>query len=244
MSLFRKVLYVFGLFAVGAGLIIFSSPAVRAVENSDDSVKTETTTSSESEKDEQIESSRSRVRTEAVESAVVENRAKAEKEVASERKTRVQLDDDTRTQLCENRKETIQNKVRAYGAHANAYLDRLDGVDSKLKTYLLANTIEGLSLSAVDKTQETAAQKVVALEEIVGAATLDCSNPTDNATWLTQVRSAATEAKDALKAYRIELKKVVTAIGSAQQDTKQQESNGTSSETGDGTSADDAQQGF
>lgn len=243
MTVSRKIVYVFGLFAVGAGLIIFSPPAVQAVENDDDTTTTETTTSSESEKEEQIESSRSRVRSEAVESAVVENRAKAEKEVASERKTRVQLDDDTRMQLCENRKETIENKVRAYGEHANAYLDRLDGVYGKIEAYLATNPVDGVNLTDAEAAQLLAANKVLALQTIVGDANLDCSNLTDNATWLTQVRTAATEAKDALKTYRAELKKVVTAIGDTQEDASRKESDDASTEADDDASADNAQQG-
>lgn len=244
MTLSRKMLYVFGLFAFGAGLIVFSPPAVQAVENDDDTTKTEySTTSSKNEEDEKEDGSRSRVRTDVVESVVTENRAKAEKEVANERKTRVKLDDETRIQLCKDRKDTIENKVRAYGGHADAYLDRLDGVYEKLDTYLLVKPIDSANMTSADAAQLTAAEKVFALKSIVGDAELDCSNLTDNATWLTEVRGAATEAKDALKAYKAELKKVVAAIGSAQQDAEETKSDNTSTETGDDTNADDAQRG-
>ena len=222
MALFRKMLYAFGLLAFGLGLAFITPTIARALSVEENSTSTTTTKSNDSEADtDSTTSSRSRVNTEVVETTVQNIRQKAEKMVADERKTRVKLDDTAREQLCNNRKDAIENKVSAFGKAANAHLDRLDGVYNKLDAYLTAKPVSGVSLTAAKAAQVTAADKVAALQTVVGDGTVDCSNLTDNASWLTQVRTAASDARTALKAYRTELKKVVVAIQQAKQSTSQ-----------------------
>lgn len=220
MALFRKMLYACGLLAFGLGLVLVTPTIARAL-SIEENINTSTTTQSDSSDSDNTTNSRSRVSTEVVETTVQSIRQKAEKLVADERKTRVKLDDTTREQLCSTRKDAIQNKVSAFGKAANVHLDRLDSVYNKLDVYLTAHPTAGVALSAAQSAQTTAADKVAALQNVIGDATVDCSSLTDNASWLTQVRTAANDARDALKAYRTELKKVVVALQQAKQTTSQ-----------------------
>jgi len=221
MALFRKMLYASGLFAFGVGLVLVTPTIARALSVEENSTTTTTKSYDSDTTTNSRTSSRSRVNTEVVETTVQNIRQKAEKMVADERKTRVKLDDTAREQLCNNRKNAIENKVSAFGKAANVHLDRLDGVYNKLDAYLVAHPSAGVTLTAAKVAQMTAADKVAALQNVIGDATVDCSNLTDNASWLTQVRTAAGDTRDALKAYRTELKKVVTAIQQAKQSTSQ-----------------------
>ena len=217
MALFRKMLYASGLLAFGVGLMLVTPTIARALSIEENSTTTTTTKSNDSDTvtSSTTASSRSRVNTEVVETTVQNIRQKAEKLVADERKTRAKLDDNAREQLCNNRKNAIENKVSAFGKAANAHLDRLDGVYNKLDAYLITHPTTDVTLTAAKAAQTTAADKVAALQTVVGDATVDCSNLTDNAAWLTQVRTAASDARTALKAYRTELKKVVVALQQA-----------------------------
>lgn len=211
MTIPRKLLYLFGLIAVGVGVVI-ASPAVGAI-SSDENTQNNTTQSNDTETStENTENSLNHVNSEVVDRTVQNIRLKAEKKVADERKTRVQLDGDTREQLCDGRKTAIENKVSAFGKAAGDHLLRLDGVYGKLEVYMEANPVSGVDLAGAKAAQTTAASKVAALQSVIGDNTVDCTNLTDNASWLTQVRTAASDAKDALKAYRAELKKVVVSL--------------------------------
>lgn len=222
MVLSRKTACVFGLFVFA--IAVLSVGSAHAFSSTSNSTTTQITTSSETVlNDTGTVSSRTRVSSEYVEKVVAENRATAENEVKVERKTRTTIDDDTRQQLCENRKNAIENKIKAYSSHASDYLDRLDSAYGKLATYLTAHPLEGVDMTAATSAQTAAAAKVLALQQVIGEGALDCSHLTDNATWLTQIRTAAKDAKTALKAYRAELKKMVNII--VQKNTSDQADN-------------------
>ena len=219
MASSRKMLYVFGLLAYCVGLALLTTNAASAV-ITEETRKTTTTiqpTTTDGEAQEGDHSSKSRVSSEGVESTVQSLRQKAEKMVAEERKTRVTLDSSTREQLCTARKSAIETKLNTYSQTATSHLDRLDSAYTKLDTYLTTTPIAGIDLASAKRAQEDAAAKVVALEKIVGDGTVDCTNLTDNAAWLTQVRTAANDARTTLKTYRTELKAVVAAVQQAKQ---------------------------
>lgn len=231
MALSRKLLYGLGLLLFGSSFALVSPALVHAVSIQENINTSQTTQTDGDGATETSTSSRDQVNTQVVETTVQSIRQKAQKRVTEERKNRVKIDDNTREQLCQYRKNAIENKVAAFSSAANAHLDRLDGVYSKLDTYLAAHPVSGVDLAAAKTAQTTAAEKVTALQTVVGDGTVDCSNLTDNAAWLTQVRAAASEARDALKAYRAELKKVVVAVQQTPEKSSKDSSPTTDSDT-------------
>lgn len=220
MMISRKILYVSGLLAVSASAFAVSPAIVHALIVSDSttditvrsSVTTQTTSTTNDTDTQKTESSRSRANSDAVDSAVRSIQLKAEKDVANERKTRAKLDDDSREQLCNGRKSSIEDKVAVFSKSAEDHLVRFDTVYSNLDAYITAHSITSVNLTAAKSAQAAATDKAATLQTVVGDATVDCSNSTDVAAWLTQVRAAASDARDALKTYRTELKKVVVAL--------------------------------
>ena len=118
-----------------------------------------------------------------------------------------------RLKICENREKTINNKVNAFGGHAESYLNRLDGIFEKVQAYQTEQQlpvsnydelVQAVAGAQTDATTAVAALKVVAVN-------IDCSAD-DPAAGLSTVKEAAHEARDALKAYRTALKNLVKAM--------------------------------
>lgn len=137
---------------------------------------------------------------------------KARKDVTNERKSRASIDKEDRANLCKNRKNAIENKLNAYRKNADDHLSRLNNSYDTLDTYVKEHTLTGVSLTKAAEARQAAVAAVEALDIVVGDGTVDCDVYVDNATWLTEVKNAATDARDALKKYRLELKSVVVAI--------------------------------
>ncbi len=118
-----------------------------------------------------------------------------------------------RQKTCEHIQKAVNNKLSAFNNSADKYLTRLDDVFTKLQDYQSTNN---LSVSDYDSLVTTATEQqsaaTLAVQTLKDAGTtLDCTD-SDPATMLTAAKNAASDARDALKAYRTSLKDIVVAL--------------------------------
>jgi hypothetical protein len=133
-----------------------------------------------------------------------------------------------RQKVCENIQKAVNNKLKAFNNAADKHLQRLDGVFTKLKDYQSTNNVaaenyDALVATATEK-QTSATQAVQTLKDF--GAVLDCSSD-DPAASLQAVKTAAADARGALKDYRKSLKDIVVALAQAKgDDTTNSDDNG------------------
>lgn len=135
---------------------------------------------------------------------------RAEKALKKQRENRAVLSAENRKTVCENRQNAIENKVRAMGGAARANMLRLDTARKKLDAYISRNQPVGVNI-ATTNTAQTAAETAVASLEAVSGESMDCQ-ANDPAKWVYEVRAKAETAREALKAYRSELKAIVATL--------------------------------
>ena len=135
---------------------------------------------------------------------------RAEKALKKQRENRAVLSAENRKTVCENRQNAIENKVRSMGGAARANMLRLDTAREKLDAYILRNQPAGVN-SATTETAWKAAKDAVASLEAVSGTSINCE-ASDPAKWIYEVRVKAETAREALKAYRSELKAIVTTL--------------------------------
>jgi hypothetical protein len=118
-----------------------------------------------------------------------------------------------RVKTCEHIQKAVNNKLKAFNNHADKYLTRLNTLFTKVQDYQTANN---LSVANYDALVATATQKQTDATLAVDAlkslgTTIDCTS-SDPASMLASVKSGATDARDALKAYRSSLKDIFVAL--------------------------------
>lgn len=117
---------------------------------------------------------------------------------------------------CENRQNTIQNKLRAFGGSADKNLTRLNVVFDKIVNLKEVNSINVVNyealLSDVVVKQGEAKSAVTTLQTL--ADNVDCTN-SETAVRLSTVKTTTASARDALKAYKTSLKTLLSAISQA-----------------------------
>lgn len=152
---------------------------------------------------------------------------KAQSQVESARKNVQTQTQEKRKQLCENRKNAIDNKLNAFTAAADKHLARLNGAYTKLKDYQTKNNVSVSNydelISAADAKQQAATEAVAALKSVSGG--IDCSSA-DVAVQLKTVKEAAATARNALKAYRTSLHDILVALAQATKATVQEKTGG------------------
>ncbi|HET8670924.1 MAG TPA: hypothetical protein VFM05_09955 [Candidatus Saccharimonadales bacterium] len=124
--------------------------------------------------------------------------------------------DEERQAACEKRKSGLQQKVENLVSNSGKYLDRVDGVFSKvqeLKTDKNLN-VDGYDelVAAATASQTTATASVDALKNL--KPTIDCTSnmvPSDVATF----KAAAQQARTDLKTYKQDVKAVLVAVKQA-----------------------------
>lgn len=206
----RKLIFVVGILIALVGILSSSiGSRIALAVPADDSasersrnqiVHTETDTDSDSNTENRTEQSNK----------------KAEKDLLKQRENRAVLSAENRKTVCENRQNAIDNKVRAIGEAASANLIRLEAARDKMDVYLGNNPIEGISIDSLDITQARSnAQASVDEFNKLSGESLKCDD-TDPAQWISIVRDSAVKAREALKAYRSELKNTIDSIRQAQ----------------------------
>ncbi len=132
-----------------------------------------------------------------------------------------------RAKTCQNIQKAVNNKLKAFDAHADKYLARLNTLFTKVQAYQTTNSLpvanyDTLVASATQK-QADATLAVAALKSM--GATIDCS-ASDPAAMLSGAKAGAAAARDALKEYRKSLKSIVVALVQADKaDTTKTEDN-------------------
>jgi hypothetical protein len=143
-------------------------------------------------------------------------KGEARRELAKLREGKTEKSQAKLQKVCENRQNAVNHKVTAFGNAAQKHLERLDSVFTKLQAFqadknLSVDNYQALVDDATAK-QAAATSAVAALKTV--AVDIDCTS-TDPASSLTVVKTAAKEARDALKAYRKALKEIVVAFAQA-----------------------------
>jgi hypothetical protein len=132
-----------------------------------------------------------------------------------------------RQKVCENRQKAVDNKLSAFSNAANDHLTRLNNVFTKLQDYHTANPTAASNyatlLAAARANQTTAIEAVATLKAT--NTSFSCTATTDPAAGLRAAKTAAANARDALKAYRTSLKDIVVAFAQAKDTTNTKESN-------------------
>jgi uncharacterized protein (DUF1330 family) len=143
----------------------------------------------------------------------------AQKEVEQEkqRKGAKVLSEEKRKLVCENRQNTINNKLVAFNQAADKHLTKLNETFAKVQAYQAAHNLSvanyaELVTTATEK-QQAATTAVAALKTV--AVNVDCTNP-ETVVKLATVRDAAKTARTALHDYRMAIKAIVVALAQAQ----------------------------
>lgn len=152
---------------------------------------------------------------------------KAQTQVESARKNVQTKTQEKRQQLCENRKNAIDNKLKAFSGAADKHLARLNGAYAKLKDYqsshnLTVGNYDNL-IAAADAKQQAATEAVEALKSVSGG--VDCSSA-DVSVQLKTVKEAAATTRNALKAYRTSLHDILIGLAQATKTTVQENTGG------------------
>ncbi|MGB4966616.1 MAG: hypothetical protein WBO35_00240 [Candidatus Saccharimonadales bacterium] len=175
-----------------------------------------------------------------VKNNVATTRAAAKEEIEKQRAERKDLKTaQKRTQVCDNRKKAIQNKIAAFTQAADKHLAKLSDIDARLQSYQLSNNIRAADYATV---QTTAAEKKTAATLAVTtlkslALDVDCSNP-ETVVALRAVKDAAIDSRRALHDYRMALKAMVAELRSVEKPAAEDPAATTgAADTGSDTSA-------
>lgn len=157
----------------------------------------------------------------AVQDRVSKLRADAKAKAAEMREGKQEKTAEKLQKVCENREKAVNNKLKAFNNAADKHLTRLNGVFDKLQSFQaeqqrdVANYDE--LVATANEKKQAATDAVTALKEL--AVDIDCTS-TDPASSLGAVKTAAKDAREALKEYRKSLKDIVVALAQADKTTE------------------------
>jgi hypothetical protein len=218
MKLFNRSKFLAG--AALTALIVAASPiAVYAQHGEDDASDTTTSsstsvepnstvsTTSESSDDnfaaeQELKTGRSTVR-ERAQQLLGERRQKGKEHSEAQRQ-----------RACQNHEDGINHLFESLGTKADRFLQRYDGVFTKVQAFQDKNQLDVSTyddlVADVTAKQTTATAAVAALKDLSGTK-IDCT-AADPAASVASVRTATQDARSALQAYRLSLKKLVKAL--------------------------------
>ncbi|HSX31043.1 MAG TPA: hypothetical protein VLE99_03950 [Candidatus Saccharimonadales bacterium] len=131
---------------------------------------------------------------------------------------------------CEQRQNSIDKRTTNFGAAAQRHLDVFNNIFTKIKAF---HDSKGLNVSNYDALVAAATAKQTAAQSAVDAlkalnVQIDCTQ-SDPATTVATIKSAVSDARTALQAYRKSLVDLVTAIkgASSAHDTSSDTTGGT-----------------
>ncbi|MBL8121949.1 hypothetical protein JNM87_04350 [Candidatus Saccharibacteria bacterium] len=153
-----------------------------------------------------------------VERHVSDMRTSAQREIEKQKQEKGTnaLTDDKRKLVCENRQNSINNKLSAFTQAADKHMAKLDETFTKVQSYQMAHSLTIANydeLVAAANEKKTAASQAIATLKTV-AVNVDCTHP-DSVVKLSTVRDAAKAARTALHDYRVAIKAVVVALAQA-----------------------------
>lgn len=147
-------------------------------------------------------------------------RSSVEREIEQRREHRGKNTTEEKRKLeCENRRNTINNKLAAFVQAAEAHYAKLNTTFDKVQAYQAQNMLPLANyqeLVAATNDKRAAAEAAVATLKSV-ADGFDCTQSDTAIVQLGTVRDAAKQARQALHDYRTSIKEVVTALRQAQE---------------------------
>jgi|GEM_PF-2121088 len=181
--------------------------------NSDDSVVTASTNSTETENEQETEHSQS-LREQFKEQA----RTKVQSEVKAKVQQKTQAQ---KQQACTARKTNLQNRLNNATSAAQRHKDTFDNIYTKIKNFYTNKKLNVANYNtlttAADKAQQDAADQIAALKGL--DITVDCTQADSLATNLTAFQTAEKSTRDSLKSYRKSLVDIITALHGASTST-------------------------
>lgn len=170
-----------------------------------------------------------------VERHVQDMHAVAQQEIEKRKQTKASepLSDTKRKTVCENKQQSINNKLATFTQAADKHLGRLDEAYTKVQSYQAKNNVvlanyDELVATANEKKQ-TAIDAIAALKTV--AVQVDCNQP-DAVVKLGTVRDAAKATRSALHDYRMAIKAIVVALAQGKDVSAQGEASSDSATTG------------
>lgn len=144
-----------------------------------------------------------------------------------------------RQQQCEKRKSQIESKIIAFALRAKRHQGVIDKIYERVQGFydsgqLTVSNYDELKAN-VDAAQETASTEVAALQEL-GELEIDCTDP-EVVLSVASFKEGLGSARDALKAYRKALVKLISSLRSA---SAEENANNTSNSSGEDEDEDES----
>lgn len=132
----------------------------------------------------------------------------------TERQKGKQHTEQQRQTACKQHQGEIEHRFTTIGSRAQKHLDDFNAIFTKVQAYQTKNQLDVSNYEALvaDATAKQAAATAAVTALTDAAATkVDCTS-SDPATVVTTVQAAATDARNALLAYKTSLKNLITAL--------------------------------
>ena len=168
-----------------------------------------------------------------VEDRIKQNRQAGQTEVAKMRENKPARTPEQRKQVCETRKISINNRLKAYDTQAETKLTRFNAIFTRVKAFkpdvaAKVSNYDQLVAIATQK-QMTATESVTVLSNLTG--NFDCTT-LDPAATIASIKDSTVATHAALKEYGAAIKNIVVALAQANKTTSKTTNTVTSTTTG------------
>ena len=216
-SLALVLVTLFGVFALAAAPVAADSGSGDTSGSDSTSQSSDTSSTDSTSSDTQTTETESTTETQDVKDAVERFRQDAKDELKQMREQEhSSLTEHGRQLACEKRQASINNRISNYADAAQRHLGVFTDIFTKVKSFYAT---KNLSVSNYDTLVAAVTAKQTAAQTAVDAlkaldVKIDCTQ-TDPAQTLAAVKSAVSDARTALQAYRTSIKDLIVAISSA-----------------------------
>lgn len=141
-------------------------------------------------------------------------RDRAEQLLAQQRQKGIQHSTAVRQKVCEQRQKAIDGRMGTLGTKAQKFLDAYNTIFTKVQAYQTKHQLDVSNydtLVADATAKQAAATTAVSTLSGLAGTKIDCTS-TDPASTLATVKTAATDARTSLQAYRQSLKALIEAL--------------------------------